>query len=105
MDNSFKKQNFALWVKIAVYASDNSKIHAIKGDKNYMSKRMKKLHELYSEGYLLRENSAWNNQSFLFAPTEKFKTEFKEKYCEISKKIRPDFSDEMRNRMLNAFNF
>lgn len=105
MDNSFKKQNFALWVKIAVFASDNSKIHAIKGDKNYMSKRMKKLHELYSDGYLLRENSAWNNQSFLFTPTKKFKLEFKDKYKEISKKIRPDFTDEIRDTMLNAFKF
>jgi hypothetical protein len=105
MDNSFKKSNFPLWVKIAIYASKNEKIHSIKSNGNWESRKMKKFHDMKLDGYLTVENSFWNKESFLFTPTEKFKKEFKEKYCEISKKIRPDFTDEIRNQMLAAFKF
>lgn len=104
MDNSFKKSNFSLWVKIAVYASNNKNIHSIPKNKNWEGKNIRKFNDMRSEGYLTMKKSYWNEDSRFFTPTEKFRNEFKEKYCKISKKIRPDFTDELIHRMFKSFN-
>jgi len=103
--NGFKKSNFVLWSKIAVYASNSEQIHAIRGDKSYMSKKMTKLHNMSMDGYLVKSESCWNKQSFHFLPTQKFKDEFKEKFKELSKKFSPDFSDKMRERIFASYKF
>lgn len=54
--------------------------------------------------YLIREPDNWQKGLFRFKATQKFKDEFKQKFCEISKKVRPDFTDEIRENMLNSFN-
>jgi hypothetical protein len=106
MDNAFKKVNFVLWVKIAVYASAPSeKIYIEFQDKSFMGRRRKRLNSMFGGGYLERELINEKTGYCSFAPTQKFKDEFKDKYKEVSKKIRPDFTDEIRIKMLNAFKF
>jgi hypothetical protein len=107
MNTNFKVSNFAIWCKIAIYISRNDKLIIPNVNDKEMTKKRKYLSNMESDGYLERKkyNSLIQKDVFQFITTEKFKQEFKEKYCEISKKIRPDFSDEIRNRMLSSFNF
>lgn len=104
MENSFKKSNFALWVKIALYASRDKDILVPYTDK-FMNNNKSKIHDMFWEGYFKREVVKFMSvATYRFIITDKFREEFKDKYCEISKSIRPDFTDEKRNTMLNAFN-
>ena len=107
MNTNFKVSNFAIWCKIAIYISRNDKLIIPNVNDKEMTKKRKYLSNMQCDGYLDRKkyNSLIQKDVFQFITTEKFKQEFKEKYCEISKKIRPDFSDEIRNRMLSSFNF
>jgi hypothetical protein len=86
METNFKKSNFAIWCKIAVYASKNEFILIPKYNDTFMDKHRKYLASMSTEGYLQRETWWANKDAVKYTPTNKFKSEFKEKYCEISKK-------------------
>ena len=84
------KRNFFFWCKVARYAADNEEIHSTRLPvyKGVIDKGQKKLHNMYHDGYLNRKQRAYSSEnSFTFTPTEKFKTEFREKYVKLCSKI------------------
>lgn len=105
MNTAFNKQNFIFWCKVALYASRRDIIVVPSNLDSYMNRNRKKISSMYLEGYFVREVSFFNKNAFKYKPTQKFIDEFKLNYCEVSKKIRPDFSDEIRKKMLESFNF
>ena len=106
MNNGFNKRNFAIWVKVAHYASAPSeKIYIEFGDKSFMGRRRKRLNSMFWDGYLEREVINKKTGYCSFNPTQKFKDEFKDKFKEVSSKISPEFTEETHTAMFNAFKF
>ena len=100
------KQNFSKWV----FTANAFKYRAICIDSYSVFRKDRGLRNFCSElvwdGFAsTKQTDWWQKGSVEMVLTQKFVDEFFTKFKQISQKIRPDFSEEMRDRMLYSFSF
>lgn len=99
------KRNFSKWVHLASWMK-TGKVHVHSFAKKTFDRGMRSFcSDLIFDGMLTIEKTDWwEKGSYYLYRTEKFSSHFLERYKDVSKKIRPDFSDEKRDQMLKSFN-
>lgn len=97
------KRNFSKWVFLAARFK-YGKILIDKSDKKFTKSMRNFCSCLIFDNMLVKDKADWLQEGALYiSPTKKFYVHFLMNFEEVSKKIRPDFTDEVRNKMLESF--
>jgi len=97
------KRNFSKWVHLASWMK-TGRNHFDSYCKSFDRGMRSFCSELIWDGMLTIEKTDWwEKGSYYLYRTQKFNDHFLERFKDVSKKFRPDFSDERREQMLNSF--
>lgn len=97
------KRNFHKWHYLAIRFK-NGKIRVDSDTKVFKRSMRSFASDLVSYGFMeLEKTDWWEKGSFRLTPTKQFVEHFLSRYKDVSAKIRPDFTDEVRDKMFNSY--